>query len=100
MLVADDVIDLDGWKSALEQQGVPWTLDELLAVRQRLGLLNPTIIDCTTDEGLAGAYLTLLENGFNVVAANKKANTASIVYYRALRETEGPVEPIGDLDQR
>jgi aspartokinase/homoserine dehydrogenase 1 len=65
MLVADDVIDLDGWKSALEQQGVPWTLDELLAVRQRLGLLNPTIIDCTTDEGLAGAYLTLLENGFN-----------------------------------
>jgi aspartokinase/homoserine dehydrogenase 1 len=29
----------------------------------------------------------LLENGFHVVAANKKANTSDVGYYRAMRET-------------
>jgi aspartokinase/homoserine dehydrogenase 1 len=50
-----------------------------------LGLLNPTIIDCTSDEALAGEYANFLANGFNVVAANKKANTADIAYYREIR---------------
>lgn len=87
LLVAEDAIDLDGWRSALEKDGRPWSLDDLVAARERLGLLNPTVIDCTTDEALAGKYLDLLEGGFHVVAANKKANTAGIAYYRALRET-------------
>jgi len=87
LLVADGVIDLEDWKALLSSRGKAWTLPDLIAVRERLGLLNPTIIDCTTNEELAGLYLNLLENGFHVVAANKKANTAGIDYYRALRET-------------
>lgn len=89
LLVADDAIDLNHWKSALEKDGRPWTLDDLIEARERLGLLNPTVIDCTTDAALAGKYLDLLESGFHVVAANKKANTAGIDYYRDLRETAG-----------
>jgi aspartokinase/homoserine dehydrogenase 1 len=56
-------------------------------IRENLGLLNPTIIDCSTDEELAAQYVRFLSNGFNVVAANKKANTASLDYYREMRET-------------
>jgi len=38
------------------------------------------------DEKLAAQYVRFLGNGFNVVAANKKANTASLDYYREMRE--------------
>lgn len=87
LLVADDVVDLDDWRAALDDRGRPWEIEDLIAVRQRLGLLNPAVVDCTTDEVLAASYLALLENGFHVVAANKKANTADMGYYHALRET-------------
>jgi aspartokinase/homoserine dehydrogenase 1 len=86
LLVADDVLDLDCWREDLEAKGRPWTIDDVIAIRENLGLLNPTIIDCTTDEDLALQYVRFLSNGFNVVAANKKANTASLDYYREMRE--------------
>jgi len=81
------VIDLTGWREDLQQQGRSWTLDDVLAIRKKLGLLNPTIIDCTTDQGLAGQYVRFLQNGYNVVAANKKANTSDFAYYREMRDT-------------
>jgi aspartokinase/homoserine dehydrogenase 1 len=86
LLVASDTVDLEHWEETLEQDGKSYTLDDVIAIRQQLGLLNPTVIDCTTNEELAGDYLRLLSGGFNVVAANKKANTAGIEYYRELRE--------------
>jgi aspartokinase/homoserine dehydrogenase 1 len=86
LLVADDVIDLGRWREDLRSKGQRWTLDDVIAIRKNLGLLSPTIVDCTTDAGLAGQYVTFLNNGFNIVAANKKANTQDYPYYRALRE--------------
>ncbi len=86
LLVADDVLDLDRWREDLEDKGRPWSVDDLIMIRENLGLLNPTIIDCTTDEELAAQYVRFLSNGFNVVAANKKANTASLAYYHEMRE--------------
>ena len=86
LLVADDVIDLGRWREDLESHGRAWTLDDLIAIRNDLGLLSPTIVDCTTDAELAGQYVTLLDSGFNIVAANKKANTADYAYYQSMRE--------------
>ena len=86
LLVADDVVDLDRWREDLEQDGQAWQLDDVIAIRTRLGLLSPTIVDCTTDEDLAAQYVTFLNNGFNIVAANKKANTAEYAQYRQMRE--------------
>jgi len=87
LLVASDAIDLDGWEAQLEAEGEPWTLEDVLAVKDRLGLLNPTVVDCSTDRDLAASYVDLLAGGFNVVCANKKANTLDMAYYRRLRET-------------
>jgi aspartokinase/homoserine dehydrogenase 1 len=87
LLVGHDTVELDNWQSDLEEKGTAWKLDDVLAIRKQLGLLNPTIIDCTSDEGLANEYVNFLANGFNVVAANKKANTSSIAYYREMRAT-------------
>lgn len=87
LLVGHDTVALENWQQDLEQHGKPWTIDDVIAIREQLGLLNPTIIDCTTDEALALQYCNFLANGFNVVAANKKANTASLDYYREMRAT-------------
>ena len=86
LLVSDDVVDLNRWRESMQEHGQPWVLDDLIAIRKKLGLLNPTIIDCTTSDRLAGEYARFLSNGFNVVAANKKANTSSLAYYREMRE--------------
>jgi aspartokinase/homoserine dehydrogenase 1 len=85
LLVADDVIDLSSWREQLQSVGKPYDMDAVIAIRDRLGLLNPTVIDCSTDAKLAAQYVRLLEAGFNVVCANKKANTMSLEYYRDLR---------------
>jgi len=86
MAVADDKLDLSRWRDELARKGKPWSLDDVIAVRKNLGLLSPTIVDCTTDAELAGQYVALLNSGFNIVAANKKANTAGYGYYREMRD--------------
>ena len=85
LLVAEDVVDLERWREDLEEKGTAWTLEDVLAIRKQLGLLSPTIVDCTTDAGLAFEYVRFLDAGFNIVAANKKANTADLAYYREMR---------------
>lgn len=87
LLVGHDTVELASWRQDLEAQGKAWTVADIIAIRKQLGLLNPTIIDCTTDAGLAGEYTQFLANGFNVVTANKKANTGTLAYYRELRST-------------
>lgn len=87
LLVGNDEIDLVNWRSELESQGRAWQQADVLAIRDQLGLLNPTIVDCTTDAGLARQYVDFLSRGFNVVAANKKGNTDTMDYYREMRES-------------
>jgi aspartokinase/homoserine dehydrogenase 1 len=86
LLVADDKVDLARWREDMEEHGQSWSIDDVIAVRKKLGLLSPTIVDCTTDEGLADEYARFLNNGFNIVAANKKANTKNYSYYLEMRE--------------
>ncbi len=85
LLVGHDTVDLTNWQQDLEEKGTAWSIDDVIDIRKELGLLNPTIIDCSSDEGLAAEYANFLASGFNVVAANKKANTSSMAYYREMR---------------
>jgi aspartokinase/homoserine dehydrogenase 1 len=87
LLVGHDTVNLENWQQDLEEHGKAWSIDNIISIRKKLGLLNPTIIDCTTDEALASEYTRFLANGFNVVAANKKANTMDLAYYREMRAT-------------
>ena len=52
LLVGHDTVDLPNWQQSLEKHGKAWAIDDVIAIRTQLGLLNPTIIDCTTDEGV------------------------------------------------
>jgi len=86
MVFDENGIDLDNWSDALAQDPVPATVDNIKAFVRDNHLINPVLVDSTSNEELAMSYVGFLEEGFHVVTPNKKANTDSWQYYQALRE--------------
>lgn len=86
---ASDVegLSLEDWRKE-EEKAPPCTeaVDKCIEMVKSHRLFNPVFVDCTASDELACRYTELLEAGFNVVAANKKANAASLSYYNAIRE--------------
>lgn len=78
-------VDLDNWQSELEKNPSPLTVDTVKAFVRENHLINPVLVDSTSDEALALSYVDFLEAGFHVVTPNKKANTDSWQYYQDLR---------------
>ena len=48
-------------------------------------LENVIAVDVTADEGIVTNYIPFIQNNFNIVAANKKANTLHSDFYKELR---------------
>jgi aspartokinase/homoserine dehydrogenase 1 len=85
MVFDEDGIDVDNWQTALNKNAVPVNVDNIKAFVRDNHLINPVLVDSTSNEELAMSYVGFLEEGFNVVTPNKKANTDSWEYYQALR---------------
>ena len=64
---------------------VPVNVENIKAFVRKNHLINPVLVDSTSSESLAMSYVNYLEEGFNIVTPNKKANTDSWEYYQALR---------------
>ena len=78
-------LDLTRWREELAA-GEPMDLERLMdAVRSGPPALS-VLVDCSTSGDLAARYLDLFDAGFNIVAANKKANSSSQAFHRALRQ--------------
>jgi aspartokinase/homoserine dehydrogenase 1 len=73
------------WKTDLSNSKNQFSLASLNLFVEENHLLNPVIIDATSNENIAMSYADYLAANYHVVAANKKANTASIKYYHQLR---------------
>jgi len=86
LLLKKQGIDLTNWQTALAQAEDKFSLERLKSFVSEAHLSTPVIIDCTSDEKIAMQYQGFLENGFHIVTANKKANTASFEYYERLRK--------------
>ncbi len=83
-LNADGItIDKSGELPAQTQR--PLDRETLAEFRRASNLVNPIVVDCTASDSVAMAYPDFFAAGYHVVAANKKANTASMDYYRQLR---------------
>lgn len=80
-------IDLDGWQEELASTAEPFNLERLIRLVKEYHLLNPVIVDCTSNQTVADQYVDFLADGFHVVTPNKKANTSSMNYYHQLRAT-------------
>ena len=87
MITNPDGIDLTNWRDQLKDASEPFTLKRVNQLVEASHIINPVLVDCTSDDKIAEDYVNFLGAGFHVVAANKKANTASMDYYRQLRLT-------------
>ncbi|PHM28229.1 bifunctional aspartate kinase/homoserine dehydrogenase I [Xenorhabdus budapestensis] len=86
MLTDMQGISLDNWQQALSEASEPFSLSRLIRLEKEYHLLNPVIVDCTSNQSIAEQYASFLSDGFNVVTPNKKANTLSMAYYREIRQ--------------
>ena len=75
------------WKTKLIESRESFSLATLNQFVEQHHLLNPVIIDATSNDNIAMSYADYLNANYHVVAANKKANTASVEYYHQLRST-------------
>lgn len=82
-----DGLDLANTSVLLEEAAHGFTLAAVKKLVDDSHLINPVIVDCTSDESVANQYADFLAAGFHVVTPNKKANTSSMAYYRELRKT-------------
>jgi aspartokinase/homoserine dehydrogenase 1 len=92
MVFAKEGIDLDNWQEVMAQgienkNAIEVNAKNLKAFVSDNHLINPVLVDSTSNEALAMSYVDYLAEGFHVVTPNKKANTDSWEYYQELRST-------------
>ena len=74
------------WNTDLKYFGVPYTIDAVLKYIKKQGFKNVIIVDATASKEFVKHYGTFIENGYDIVASNKSANTLSNVFYNNLRK--------------
>ena len=87
MLLDSEGLSLTDWADDLAASDIEFSLATLEDLVKHSHIINPVIVDCTSNDNLASQYVDFLGRGFHVVAANKKANTMSMDYYHELRST-------------
>ncbi|HEX4243328.1 MAG TPA: bifunctional aspartate kinase/homoserine dehydrogenase I [Steroidobacteraceae bacterium] len=86
MLLEENAVDLDHWAERLAQAGVPLDMEKFTSHVQADYIPHTVMIDCTASAEVGNAYVAWLGRGIHIVTPNKKANTGTLQYYRALRE--------------
>lgn len=77
---------IDGeWRTALANTEMSSNISEILNHLEDSALENIIIADNTSSQELADYYPEILERGFDIVASNKKANSATYSSYREIR---------------
>ncbi len=87
MLLDVHGVDLNNWRDLLKDATEELSLVAMKNLVNGSHIINPVIVDCTSNDGIAARYVDFLGAGFHVVTANKKANTSSMDYYHQLRLT-------------
>jgi aspartokinase/homoserine dehydrogenase 1 len=85
------LIDLDGLDAAtalaqLAERGEPTDEEKLRAHVRARGPEHAVMVDCTTSQQLADAYIDFVDAGFHIVSASKKANSGSMASWHAMRQ--------------
>ena len=73
------------WESNFSKSAIPFTIDDIIQYVQDQQLENIIAVDATASPEIVKNYLSLIQNEFNIVAANKKANTLHFDFYNDLR---------------
>ena len=84
---ADDALDSIEWRPMLEQSKENLSNEKLQQLLLSGRYVNPTIVDCTCSDEVSANYADYLDMGFNLVTANKKANSSDMDNYRNIRQS-------------
>ena len=76
-----------GWEEAFEHEAVPYNFDTLQAFVDKNHLENLIAVDVTASKTFVDNYIPLVKSGYDLVSANKIANTISFSFYQELRKT-------------
>ncbi|MCV6629844.1 MAG: bifunctional aspartate kinase/homoserine dehydrogenase I [Flavobacteriaceae bacterium] len=68
-----------------QQEAINYQFEDILAFAKNYHLENCIAIDVTASKELVQQYIPLVENGFDLVSANKIGNTIDLAFYENLR---------------
>ena len=74
------------WRKQLNSSKKVLNYDTLLEELEKTGLENIVIADNTSSENVTTLYPEFLKRGYDIVASNKKGNSASYQFYQELRD--------------
>ncbi|WP_392420037.1 bifunctional aspartate kinase/homoserine dehydrogenase I [Capnocytophaga canis] len=74
------------WKEQFEQEAVNYDFSILQQFIEKNHLENLIAVDVTASKTFVENYIQLIKSGFDLVSANKIANTISFDFYQELRE--------------
>lgn len=75
------------WEANFAQSAIPFRIEDIIEYVQEQQLENLIAVDATASSEIIKNYIPLIQNGFDIVAANKKANTLHTDFYKELRRT-------------
>jgi len=82
-------LDKDGivndWKTAFKNEKTAYTLQQIIDYANANHLENLIAVDTTASKDFIHNYISLVNNGFDLVSANKIANTIEYSFYATLR---------------
>jgi homoserine dehydrogenase len=73
------------WESNFLESAVPFSIEDIIKYVKSNELENLIAVDATASQEFVKNYIPLIEAGFNIVAANKKANSLQQDFYNTLR---------------
>lgn len=73
------------WEANFAQSAIPFRIEDIIEYVKEQQLENLIAVDATASPEIIKNYIPLIQNGFDIVAANKKANTIHIDFYKELR---------------
>src|SRR5580700_9507165 len=88
MLLEETSVDLSRWAERMAEAGEPLNLEKFINHVQADYVPHTVVIDCTASNVVADQYRDWLSRGIHIVTPNKKANSGTLSYYRALQDAK------------
>ena len=79
--------NLTEWKSVLEKEGKPFSLNAFVSQMKELNLSNSIFVDCSASEDVSKEYEGILAESISIVTPNKRANSGPYERYQQLQQT-------------
>lgn len=75
------------WEANFAQSAIPFRIEDIIEYVREQRLENLIAVDATASSDIIKNYIPLIQNGCDIVAANKKANTLHTDFYKELRRS-------------